>query len=197
MMRSAPLWLGGLLAIAAPPAAALIPPPPNQTSVDCNAKIYAVDTIVCENPDLLGMDQAVQRAVADVGPEPAESATYEAHETWFRRRGLCAMIETARECLAAAYSERLAVLTAMRAAPEGKVADITCIPMPWEGGARARITPEWITLSDRSGLIRGVAVPMTTTGWRPMLGIATSSARKLELRTATGLMRCRRMRGPG
>lgn len=113
-MRSAALLLGALLAIAPLPAAALIPPPPTQTGVDCNAKVYAVDTIVCENPDLLAMDQAVQRAIADIGPEPAESAAYEAHETWFRRRGLCAMVETARECLAAAYSERLAVLAALR-----------------------------------------------------------------------------------
>jgi uncharacterized protein len=195
-MRPAPVFLGGLLAIAAPPVAALIPPPPAQAGVDCNAKVYAVDTIVCEDRDLLAMDQAVQRALADVGPEPAESAAYEAHETWFRRRGLCAMVQTARECVVAAYSERLAVLTAMRDAPEGKVADITCRPMPWEGGARARITPEWIALSDRNGSIRGVAVPMTTTGWRPMLGIAASSAQKFELRTATGLIRCRRMGRP-
>lgn len=48
-----------------------------------------------------------------------------------------AIIGPARECFAAAYSERLALLTAMRAPPEGKVADITCSPMPWEGGARA------------------------------------------------------------
>ena len=114
-MRSGPLLLGALLATAAAPAAALIPPPPSQTGVDCDAKVYAVDTIVCEDPDLLAMDQAVQRAIADLGLEPAESATYEAHEAWFRRRGLCAMVETARECLAAAYSERLAILTALRA----------------------------------------------------------------------------------
>lgn len=192
-MRPALLLLSGLLAIAAPPAAALIPPPPNQTGVDCNAKIYAVDTIVCENPDLLAMDQALQRAIADFGPEPAESSAYEAHETWFRRRGLCAMIETARDCVVAAYSERLTVLTAMRFPPPSEAEDVTCSPTPWTGGVRALITPEWIALSDRNGSIRGVAVPIAKSGWRPMVGIAASTVRKLQLRSASGIIRCRRM----
>lgn len=196
MMRQAPLLLGALLAIAAPPAAALIPPPPHRAGVDCNAKVYAIDTVVCEDPALLAMDQAVQRAIADLGPEPAESATYEAHETWFRRRGLCAMVETARECVAAAYSERLAVLTALRDASAGEMTDIICRQPPWEGGMRALITAEWIALSDRNGSTKGVAVPMTKTGWRPMLGIAASNARTIELRTASGAIRCRRMEKP-
>ncbi|WP_039575243.1 lysozyme inhibitor LprI family protein [Sphingopyxis fribergensis] len=70
---------------------------------------------MCKNPDLLAMDCTVQREALDAGAEPAESALFEAHDTWFRRRGLCAMIDTAHECVAAAYSERLAVLKALRA----------------------------------------------------------------------------------
>lgn len=188
-----PLWLAGALLIGSGPAAALIPPPPPRAGVDCNARVYAIDTVVCENPDLLAMDRAVQRETIDAGAEPAESALFEAHDTWFRRRGLCAMVETARECVAAAYSERLAILKALRANATSVATEMKCTPPPWKGSLRASVTPEWIVLSDGNGSVRGVAVPITTSGWRPVLGIQNSEARKLELRGADGVLQCRRV----
>lgn len=192
--RHMPLWLGGALAalVAAGSAAALIPPPPPQAGVDCSAKVYAVDTIVCENPDLLAMDQAVQRETIDAALAPAESALFEAHDSWFRRRGLCAMVETARECVAAAYSERLAILKAIRTNATSVATEMTCSPAPWKGSVRASVTPEWIALSDENGTIQAVAVPIASSGWRPVLGIVKSNARKLELNGANGTVRCRR-----
>lgn len=187
------LSVAGALAllIGSVPAAALVPPPPPQAGVDCNAKVYAIDTVVCEDPDLLAMDIAVQREAVDAATEPAESTLFEAHDTWFRRRGLCAMVETARECAAAAYSERLAILNALRANTTSSATEMKCSPAPWKGRLRASVTPEWITMSDGNGLVRGVAVPITKSGWRPVLGIQASGARNLELRGANGVIRCR------
>lgn len=179
--------------IGSAPAAALIPPPPPQAGVDCNAKIYAIDTVVCENPDLLAMDRAVQREALDAGAEPAESVLFEAHDTWFRRRGLCAMVETARECVATAYSERLTILKALRANAASVATEIKCTPALWKGSLRASVTPEWIVVSDGNGSIRGVAVPITTSGWQPVLGTQKSEARKLELRGANGVLHCRKV----
>ena len=194
--RPNPLWLAGALAslVIVGSAAAFIPPPPSQSSVDCNAKVYAIDTVVCDDPDLLAMDRAVQRATIDAGAEPPESAFFEAHETWFRRRGLCAMVEAARDCVAAAYSERLAIQKALRTNPTPAVTEMKCSPPPWNGSVRASITPEWVALLDSKGSVRGVAVPTTKSGWRPVLGILKSGTKKLELRSANGGIRCQEVK---
>lgn len=190
------LWLAGALTslVMAGSAAAFIPPPPPQSGVDCNAKVYAIDTVVCDDPDLLAMDRAVRRATIDAGAEPPDSAVFEAHETWFRRRGLCAMVETARDCVAAAYSERLAIQKALRTNPTPAVTEMKCSPAPWNGSVRASITLEWIALLDSKGSVRGVAVPMTTSGWRPILVILKSGTKKLELRSANGGIRCQEVK---
>jgi uncharacterized protein len=192
-----PLWLTGALAslVIACSAAAFIPPPPPQNGVDCNAKVYAIDTVVCDDPDLLAMDRAV-RSTSDAGAEPPESRFFEAHETWFRRRGLCAMVEKARDCVAAAYSERLAIQKALGTNPTPAPTEMKCSPAPWKGSVRASITPEWITLLDSEGSVRGVAVPMTTSGWRPILGALKSGTNNLELRDANGVIRCRAAKKP-
>lgn len=187
-----PLWLAGALTslVMCGSAAAFIPPPPPQSGVDCNAKVYAIDTVVCDDPDLLAMDRAVQRSTSDASAEPPESTFFEAHETWFRRRGLCAMVETARDCVAAAYSERLAIQKALRAYSTSAPTEMKCSPAPWNGSVRTSITPEWVALLDSKGSVRGVAVPTTKSDWQPVLGILKSGTKKLELRSANGGIRC-------
>ena len=83
------------------------------------------------------------------------------------------------------------MLNALRANTTSLATEMKCSPAPWKGRLRALVTPEWITLSDGNRLVREVAVAITKSGWRPVLGIQASGARNLKLRGANGVIRCR------
>lgn len=109
----------GTSLIATPSAAT--PPPPDQLTADCTNPTYASDTLVCADPGLTALDSLVARAVAGAGDAAISPKTplVEAQGSWLRRRSLCAMQAAHKDCLMAAYVDRLALLKVLDASPPG------------------------------------------------------------------------------
>lgn len=113
--------LGGLLiaslAIAGPPALAQapVPPPPAWSpDLDCAARVYAVDTLICEDPGLLKgarrVEDAYRRAVA---LRPQTQAALQAEQlAWSKQRNLCVFERGARACVKRLQASRTKALNA-------------------------------------------------------------------------------------
>jgi uncharacterized protein len=106
-------WLLLLMAVAGPVVAqpAPVPPPLEQLQADCTRPQYASDTLVCGDAELRAADVQVA-ALASTPLSLAADALWEDQASWLRRRSLCAFKTEHRECLVAAYADRLAVLAA-------------------------------------------------------------------------------------
>jgi uncharacterized protein len=106
-------WLLLLMAGADPASAqpAPVPPPLEQLQADCTRPQYASDTLVCGDAELRAADADVA-ALASTPPSLAADAIWEDQASWLRRRSLCAFKTDHRDCLVAAYADRLAVLAA-------------------------------------------------------------------------------------
>ncbi|MBW6532636.1 hypothetical protein KZ820_17985 [Sphingomonas sp. RRHST34] len=91
-----------------------VPPPLPQQTADCDRPTYATDMLVCGDPTLRALDQRLlSRLTSGVpGATGASSSLIEAQEEWFKRSRRCAFERDQRDCVEAAYEERLAVLTA-------------------------------------------------------------------------------------
>ena len=104
-------------ALAATPiqaqAQAPIPPPPNWSpNLDCGARIYAVDSVICEDAVLLQgarrVEEAYRRAVARQAlPQDTLLADQQA---WSKRRNMCVFQAKARVCVERLQGRRLNAL---------------------------------------------------------------------------------------
>lgn len=108
----------GLLAsfvFAAPVAA--VPPPPNwgAAATNCAAPVYAIDRLVCEDPQLRLLDQAIGVRVSF--PAPSDAALRPSHDEWYRQSRLCASQADAKGCILNAYLARLKLLGPIAPAP--------------------------------------------------------------------------------
>lgn len=102
--------LGLLSPQAAAPAAEATPPPPTAVVTDCRTPVYAVDSLVCEDPELLGLDRLLGTTAARVGAGEGGDVSELTPAQWFRHSRQCAFDSDQRACLVAAYCARLALL---------------------------------------------------------------------------------------
>jgi len=148
-----------LQAVPSPISAAhAIPPPPEQSTANCTNPTYASDAFVCADKELLALDQRMRSTlvVTSLANAVAPTSLVEDQEAWFKRRSRCAFSERQATCLNAAYSERIVVLAALRAASlelAQSGVSAACRDAPW-GSAEVRIT-----LDDH-----GLAMVMDTEG---------------------------------
>jgi len=96
-----------------------VPPPAVQVTADCARPTYATDQLVCADPDLRAADDRLRTSFGSVA-EPAAARLLEARYAWFRRSRRCAFEVAHAACVAAAYREASAVVTALGAPPAGR-----------------------------------------------------------------------------
>lgn len=99
-----------LLMLAVVPLAGATPPPPERLVTDCDAPVYAVDPLVCEDPELHALDQMLGSTAARVGAGQGGEVSGLTAEEWFRHSRQCGFAPDQRGCLVAAYCARLALL---------------------------------------------------------------------------------------
>lgn len=131
-------WQAALLAwsvVAPQQQPPTVPPPPDQRTVNCAARSYAIDDLVCDDAALRARDQrlaalystAASAGVAESGP------LLEAPLDWFRRRSLCAFSSQRQACVSAAYAERTSIVAALLAArAEAAPLTATCGRDRWQ-----------------------------------------------------------------
>ena len=102
------------LAQSAPPPA--VPPPVEQANADCANPVYASDQLVCSDSALVAQDQKLAVLIASA-PFADTSRLIESDSAWFSRSRRCAFVAEHRDCLVAAYQERIAVRSALAEAP--------------------------------------------------------------------------------
>lgn len=105
------------LALLAMPPQSAVPPPAQQVTANCETPVYASDRVICSDEELLDIEHRIGALWAANGQRLAPDDGLEGQDAWFRRRALCAFQSRHRECLAAAGSERLAVLAAAASPP--------------------------------------------------------------------------------
>lgn len=142
-----------------------VPPPIDQRRADCARPQYASDMLVCSDAELLAIDAEVA-ALASAPPVLADGAIWEDQAPWLRRRSLCAFQDNHRGCLAAAYTDRRAVLAAA-AAPA--VAPLACAG-PWRGRNLTSSTiavGQPVTLRANDALL--AVATLAAAAWQPIL----------------------------
>jgi len=166
---------------------AAIPPPPDQRTADCTTPTYATDALVCGDTTLLETDRQLARlydATAEAGLR-IEGALTESSTAWLRRRSLCAFSPDHRDCVVAAYRERMSVVQALQAAHGGVAPlSIRCGADRWRGRhVRIAAGPEALVLRDEAGRTVGVAIAAAEgPDWRAFLGYQLGPAgRELTL----------------
>ncbi len=161
-----------------------IPPPPVQTVADCDRPTYASDQLVCADAELLALDRELGKLLAtvDLTTRVAPVSLIEAQEAWFRRRSLCAFLERHAACLKAAYSERIAVITAVGSASTEatqRSEPATCRNAPW-GSSYVfirRTSDQTATVTDMQARVLAVAfVAARGSDWSPAVRFATEGA---------------------
>ena len=168
----------------AQPSPGAVPPPPLQFLADCQSPAYASDVVVCGDEALLSLDREVRRlyeSLQDALQPTADGGLldplvlFEPQDAWFRRRSLCAFSSHQRDCLRAAYVERLRVLRALelqRERPSQQVVYAVCRDSPWDLGPTGVTATQLgeIVLTAPSGRVRAVAVgDLPRDDWTPYL----------------------------
>lgn len=113
------------LAIAASPvmAQAPVPPPPAWTpDLDCAARVYAVDTLICEDPVLLKGARQVEEAYrrASVSPPDIQGTLQADQLEWSKQRNMCVFERGADRCVKRLQARRVKALEAMIKAGLGR-----------------------------------------------------------------------------
>ncbi|MBY8824996.1 hypothetical protein [Sphingomonas colocasiae] len=179
---------------SASPATAVPPPPPGPPIVDCARPIYAVDTLICEDPQLRAANDRV-RALLDANPAGAADRAapadwIESQPDWFRRRALCAFRKEGRVCVADAYAERIAVLTALGAPPAEAWRETRCTNAPWAGKLAIARQPGAVLLGDGRGTILAVAIAAGGSGWTPFVTLKRDDGRRMRFQGPAGTVEC-------
>jgi len=175
-------------------AAQAIPPPPVQSVADCERPTYASDQLVCGDAELLTLDRELRHLLAtvDLQTRVAPASLFEPQDLWFRRRSLCAFSELHAACLKAAYSERIAVITAVGSASSEATQSAeaaSCSNAPW-GSSDVfirRTSGQATTVMDSQARVLAVALVSTRgSGWSPSVRLAADGA-AIRLTTHDGI----------
>ena len=165
-------------------AARAIPPPTVQTVADCDRPTYASDQLVCADAELRALDRKLRDllAMVDLQARVAPASLIEPQDGWFRRRSLCAFSERHAACLKAAYSERIAVITAVVSASREttqRAEPATCRDTPWGSSdvLIRRSSGQTATMTDMQARVLAVAFATTRdSDWLRSVGFATDGA---------------------
>jgi hypothetical protein len=161
-------------------------------AANCEAPIYAIDRLVCADPDLLALDRGMSDRLAQTNP--TRSPMIEDQGAWFRRRNLCAFQSDAVACARSAYRERLAVLDALLAPTTASPLRVRCQSVA--GDVRAWMTPDRVVLFRPGGAVFSVALRYDEPApWRPFLTFAAHADRLELTRRDDVTWRCRLHRG--
>jgi uncharacterized membrane protein/uncharacterized protein len=188
------LMVGWLQSVPSPISAAqAIPPPSVQSVADCERPTYASDQLVCADAELLALDRELRDLLAtvDLQAQVAPGSLLEPQDLWFRRRSLCAFSERHAACLKAAYSERIAVITAV-GSPSTETTQrsepATCRDAPW-GSSDVfvrRTSGHTATVTDIQARVLAVAfAPARGSDWSPAVRFAKEGA-AIRLTTLDG-----------
>lgn len=115
-MRMLVIAVAGGLALLSTPAGA-VPPPPNwgAAATDCAAPVYAIDTLICQDPELSHLNAALAARIAR--PSAADANLKPGHDEWYRASRMCAKQADAKACILKAYLKRLERLGPITAPP--------------------------------------------------------------------------------
>ena len=160
--------------------AAPIAPPLPQTVADCNQPTYATDQLVCADPVLRAADRELASVMASVPTARVAGRWIENQEAWFRRSRRCAFQADHARCVAAAYRERSAVLTALR--QEAPVTTGEC--RLTDGGRAGSTQVNDVTVLVGSGQVIAVAMPAGR-NWTSFIAVS-GSGRTSVLQNLTG-----------
>jgi uncharacterized membrane protein/uncharacterized protein len=179
------LMVGWLQSVPSPISAArAIPPPPVQSVADCERPTYASDQLVCADAELLALDRELSDLLAtvDLRARVAPASLIEPDDLWFRRRSQCAFSERHAACLKAAYSERIAVITAVDSAlteVTQRSESATCRDAPWASSdvIVRRTDDQSATVTDMQGRVLAAAFVTSRGGdWSPSVRYAMHGA---------------------
>lgn len=150
----------GTLLIAALSQASAVPPPMMQEGADCMRPVYATDQLVCSDPALAKRDRRMVELLEKLPADRRQGRWIENQWAWFRRSRLCAFQAAQAACVAAAYDERIAVLSALLAPTPPSTGPCVTFPSAAPGG---RVV---ITLAADKVVAVGVAA---SPSWRPFV----------------------------
>lgn len=118
---SASLLAVGLLTRSAYGQAPIAPPPSWSLVLDCQARVFAIDTLICEDPGLLASTRRMEGAYAaalGAGASPEKLA--DDQQAWSKTRNLCAFDRKAARCIARLQNKRTKALERLaRSGPAG------------------------------------------------------------------------------
>lgn len=107
------LLIFGVIIVATPTESQtpIAPPPAWSPFLDCGARIYAIDGLICEDADLLNGARQVEATYrqAAVSPDLRDALQTDQLE-WSKRRNLCAFDRKARRCVKRLQTSRTAAL---------------------------------------------------------------------------------------
>lgn len=144
-----------------------IAPPSTQESADCARPTYATDQLVCADPELKALDQALADLLKKVAAQSnlVKQPWLEDQEAWVRRRSLCAFSDDHRGCVRDAYLTRIAEL---RARFDSRVGWTTvhCAALPQ--AAKYFVADQGLlTIVDDAGVVIISAWPESPSAWTP------------------------------
>jgi len=190
--------LAGFFLSGYEPAGAL-PPPPEQSAANCDRPTYASDQLVCADRVLLALDRTMIALLAADGSAPSPPAVhdFEPQEAWLRRRSRCAFSERHAACLRTAYTERIALLTALRAdgaGPRSGSFSAICPDAPWGNGiVRLHASDRGpLTIADGQGRVLLVASALPPQDdWTPFVRYRFEASTVLLEPSEGPALRCR------
>lgn len=175
------LW--AITSAAGQPSAFAVPPPVEQLTADCNRPVYASDQLVCDDGVLRSLDAQLASQVRDKPHLGTLDGTtyYETQSVWFKRRSLCAMKPGHRQCLLAAYAERIRILDAMGSNTHTNQALKGCKPRKAsEAITLSRLSSDAILVANMKGEVLGVAFQQEADkDWQPFIRFEKNQSKVL------------------
>ena len=104
----------GALVLAALGQSSIPPPPAWSPVLDCQHRVYAVDSLICDDAALLAssreIEQAYERNARSAEPERMVELRA-SQERWSKQRNMCVFEETANRCVKRLQDKRLRYLS--------------------------------------------------------------------------------------
>jgi len=168
-------------------------PPPEQIAVDCSMPVYAIDGLICADPQRMRDEQAMRDLLAAVVPEDFDGEWIETQPDWIKRRALCAFRTDAGSCVDAALSKRLVVLRALLSVPPPTViAEWRWSGAAWRQPVSVERQGDSVIVRDASGKLYTIAFAKQPSEWQPFVTVDRHSARQIRLRSAASTVNCKK-----
>lgn len=169
-----------------------VPPPVEQLTADCRQPTYASDILICSDFELREANTQLDRERLFPFHLPMSSnGLWETDVDWFKRRSLCAFQAEHARCLTAAYTERRALLSAVRAFRG--TGDWVCSNSLGKGLV-GRIGEAGILVFGSVSAIEGAAAAPArrADGWNSFVTYARQGNRLTVRQGTSSVLRCRK-----